>query len=267
MQIIRAGLSFHKLAGIFITHLHGDHFNGLAGLMATMALEQRQRELVLVGPPGIGQYLETLARLRILFYNYPVALRELGPAAWRRREEALVYEGARYTVTARPLDHRIYALGYRLSERTRPGRFNLERARELGIPEGPLYGRLQRGESITLEDGRVIAPDEVLGPPRPGQSVAYCLDTRPCANAVELARNADWVIYEATYTEDLVEEARAYGHSTARQAASVAAEAGAKNLLITHFSSRYPDARVLLEEARTVFPATEMAEDLKPIEF
>lgn len=266
MQIVRAGLSFHKLAGIFITHLHGDHFNGLPGLLSTMALEQRRKDLVLAGPSGISQYLDTLGRLRILFYNFPVELHELGPGRFRGEDQAVVFESERHTVVARPLDHRIYALGYRLAERPRPGRFAVERARELGIPAGPLYGQLQRGNSVTLQDGRVIEPGEVVGPERPGQSVAYCLDTRPCANAVELARGVDCLIHEATYTSELVEEARAYGHSTAVQAAETACDAGAKKLLITHFSSRYPDARPLLEEARSVFPATVMAEDLVEIE-
>lgn len=266
MQVVRAGLSFHRLAGIFITHLHGDHFNGLPGLLSTMALEQRQKDLVLAGPPGMSHYLDTLGRLRILYYNYPVEVQELGPDRFRREAEVVVCESERHTVVARQLDHRIYAIGYRLSERPRPGRFNLERAQELGIPSGPLYGQLQRGQAVTLADGRVIEPGEVVGPPRRGQAVAYCLDTRPCANAVELGREADCLVYEATYTKELVEEARAYGHSTAEQAAETAREAGAKKLLITHFSSRYPDARPLLEEARSVFPATVMAEDLVEVE-
>jgi ribonuclease Z len=266
MQIARAGLSLHKLAGIFITHLHGDHFNGLPGLMSTMALEQRQKELVLAGPPGITHYLETLGRLRILHYHYPVELHELSGETFRRSEEIFVYESPRHTVVARPLDHRIYAIGYRVDERMKPGRFDLERARELGIPAGPLYGKLQRGESIELPDGRVIQSAEVVGPPRPGQSVAYCLDTRPCANSEILARDVDWLIHEATYTQELTEEARTYGHSTAQQAAETARAAKAKNLLITHFSSRYPDARPLLEEARAIFPPTVMAQDLMEIE-
>jgi ribonuclease Z len=288
MQIARARLSANRLAGVFITHLHGDHFNGLAGLLSSMGLDRRERGLVLVGPPGIGEYLETLKRLKILFVNFPLELREVGAADFAPGrssrlgsgapaldaagrvaaggESASVYESARYTVVARPLDHRVFALGYRVAERTRPGRFNLERARALGIPEGPLYGRLQSGHDVQLADGRIIHPADVLGPPRPGKSVAYCLDTRPCADAKTLARGVDWLIHEATYTEDLIEEARDYGHSTAAQAARTAREAGARRLLITHISTRYPDAALLLEEARAVFPATTLAEDLMELE-
>lgn len=266
MQIVRAGLSFHRLSGIFITHLHGDHFNGLAGLLSTMALDRRERPLTLVGPPGISEYLETLGKLRILFYNYPLQLIEIGASSFGESSELLCYESERYTIVTRALDHRIFALGYRLAERDRPGRFNLERAAELGIPAGPLFGKLQSGKTITLEDGRTINPVEVLGPARKGVSVAYCLDTRPCLNAVALARGVDWLIYEATYTSELTDEAASYGHSTAWQAAETAAQAGASNLLITHFSSRYPDPSVLLAEARSRFEMTTMAEDLKPIE-
>ena len=265
-QIARAGISPQKLAGVFISHLHGDHFNGLPGLLSTMSLDQREKELTLVGPTGIDEYLKLLARLNICHVNYPLRLREFDAQYFAGGEQELVYESARFTVTTRPLDHRIFALGYRLEEKTKPGRFNLERAKALGIPPGPLYSRLQSGQSITLEDGRMIHPSEVLGPPRPGKVVSYCLDTRPCANAVKLSENADWLIHEATFTEELIEESNHFGHSTAIQAAEIAIEAKARRLLITHFSSRFPDIRLLLEEARSVFPQTVAAEDLIEVE-
>src|SRR5215216_2485778 len=149
MQISRAGLNPSRLSAIFITHLHGDHFNGLSGLLSTMGLDRRTRELTLVGPRGIKEYLDTLARLKILFVNFPLDLREYGSVS----EMTAVYEGDGYTVSTLPLDHRIFALGYRVQEHPRPGRFNLDRARELGVPEGPLYGRLQSGRDVQLEDG------------------------------------------------------------------------------------------------------------------
>src|SRR5215216_228311 len=258
MQLARAGLNPSRLSAIFITHLHGDHFNGLSGLLSTMGLDRRTRELTLVGPQGITEYLDTLARLKILFVNYPLTIREyssvIGPT--------LVYEAPDYTVSARALDHRVFAMGYRIQERERPGRFNLERARALEVPEGPLFGRLQSGKDVQLDDGRVIRPNDVLGPPRPGKSIAYCTDTRPFAGSLELARGVDLLIHEATYLEDLAAEAHEYGHSTAMQAARVARDSDARQLLITHFSTRYPDAAPLLEEARAVFPNTVMAYDL-----
>lgn len=262
IQLMRAGLSSHKLAGIFITHLHGDHFNGLAGLLSTMSLDQRQRELILIGPPGIGEYLTLLKRLRIIHIAYQLDLREFAPRNFRDQEEITVYETTRHLMVARPLDHRIFTLGYRLMEKPKPGRFDLERAQELGIPAGPLYSRLQAGHSVTLPDGRVIESAEVVGSPRPGRSFAYCLDTRPCPASVGLARGVDCLVHESTFTDDQAAEADQFGHSTASQAAEIASQARVKLLVITHFSSRYPDYRPLLAEARRGFSETLAAEDL-----
>ncbi|MFN0107921.1 MAG: ribonuclease Z [Blastocatellia bacterium] len=266
MQIARAGLSPQKLVGIFISHLHGDHFNGLPGLLSSMALDNREKELTLVSPVGVREYLDLTARLKICFVNFPLNLIEFNEKSFADKAEKLVYESSRFTVVTRSLDHRIFALGFRLEEKIKPGRFNVERARELGIPAGPLFAQLQSGKSVTLADGRIIDPSEVLGEPRPGKVVSYCLDTRPCANAVKLSENADWLIHEATYTDDHIEEAHHFGHSTAIQAAEIAAEAKAKQLLLTHFSSRYTDVRQLIDEARAVFPDTFAAEDLATYE-
>jgi ribonuclease Z len=261
-QIARARLNPSKLVAIFITHLHGDHFNGLSGLLSTMGLDRRVRQLVLVGPLGIREYLDTLARLKILYINYPLDVREFKAM----KEVTTVYEASEYFVATRPLDHRIFTLGYRLEERPRPGRFDLERARALGVPEGPLYRKLQLGEDVRLGDGRVIQSREVVGPPRPGKAMAYCTDTRPFAGTVELARGVDLIIHEATFTEEMSDEARDYGHSTAAQAAQVATDARARRLLITHFSTRYADVGPLYDEARAVFPETLLAQDLMEIE-
>ncbi|MEW6130527.1 MAG: ribonuclease Z [Acidobacteriota bacterium] len=265
-QIIRAGLSPNRLAAIFITHLHGDHFNGLPGLLSTMGMDSRARELTVVGPPGIREYLDTLARLKILWINYPLQVFEYGKKDLPEGKLAAVFDTAAYTVSTIALDHRIFALGYRLSEKPRPGRFNVERALQLGVPMGPLFGRLQNGQEVTLTDGTVVRPADVLGAARLGKSAAYCLDTRPCEASVELARATDLLIHEATYTEDFVEEAKHFGHSTAAQAAQVARDAQARNLLLTHFSSRFPDATLLLDEAKAVFANVTLAQDLLEVE-
>ena len=159
-------------------------------LLSSMALDNREKELTLVAPLGVGDYLELTGRLKICYVNYPLNLIEFNDKSFAEAPQALVYESSRLTIVTRPLDHRIFALGFRLEEKIKPGRFNLERARELGIPAGPLYSQLQSGKSVTLADGRVIHPSEVLGEPRPGKIVSYCLDTRPCLNAVTLAENA-----------------------------------------------------------------------------
>ena len=262
IQIARAGLSPSRLSAVFITHLHGDHFNGLPGLLSTMGLDKRSRDLRLTGPTGVREYLNTLERLKVMFLAYPLDLVEVGTL----QDLTSLYRSPEYKVTACSLDHRVPAIGYRIDELPRPGRFNVERAHELLVPEGPLWGRLQAGEDITLGNGSVIQPGDVLGPPRPGKSIAYCLDTRPCAMSLELARNVDLLIHEATYTEEFAAEARLYGHSTAAQAAHTARAAGARSLLLTHFSSRYPDLSALLAEAQAIFPNTTLAEDLREIE-
>lgn len=262
VQIARAGLSPSRLSAVFITHLHGDHFNGLPGLLSTMGLDRRTRDLGLTGPRGIRDYLDMLERLRVVFLTYRVELAEFSSLP----QSTVVYETTEYSVSALALDHRLFALGYRIDERPRPGRFNVEKARTLGVPEGPLWGRLQSGEDVRLDDASVVRSSDVMGPPRPGKSVAYCLDTRPCAMSVELARDVDLLIHEATYTEEFAAEAQQYGHSTAAQAARTARDAGARRLLITHFSTRYPDSTPLLQEARAIFPDTLVAEDLMEIE-
>src|ERR1044072_3340688 len=200
-QIIRAGLSPNRLAAIFITHLHGDHFNGLPGLLSTMGMDGRQRELTLVGPPGIREYLDTLARLKVLWVNYPLEVQEYSKQDLPDDQLTTVFETPAYTVSTIALDHRIFALGYRLSEKPRPGKFNVERANQLGVPAGPLFGRLQNGQAVTLADGTVVRPADVLGEARHGKSVVYCLDTRPCLASLELARAVDLLIHEATYSE------------------------------------------------------------------
>jgi len=262
VQIARAGLSPSRLSAVFITHLHGDHFNGLPGLLSTMGLDRRTRNLSLTGPTGIRDYLDLLERLRVVFFTYPIDLSEFNSVP----NLTVVFDTSEYTVSALALDHRLFALGYRIDERPKPGRFNVDKARSLGVPEGPLWGRLQSGESVSLHDGKVVHSLDVVGPPRPGKSIAYCLDTRPCPMSVLLARDVDLLIHEATYTEEFAVEAQTYGHSTAAQAARTARDAGAHRLLITHFSSRYPDSSPLLQEARAVFPDTIVAEDLVEIE-
>jgi len=191
-------------------------------------------------------------------------VREFGP---ERFSGAIpVYSSHKFTVSALPLDHRIFTLGYRIEERARPGWFNLGRAVEIGVPEGPLFGRLQAGHDITLADGRTVLSSDVVGPPRTGKSLAYCTDTRPCEAGIQLGLCADLLIHEATFADDLGSEAAEYGHSTARQSGRIAQAANPKRLLITHISARYPDAKPLLCEAKEIFLDVELAEDLMEFE-
>lgn len=259
IQYRRAGLGFAPLTAIAISHMHGDHVTGLMGLLMSLQMADRTEPLEVYGPPGLGEYIRCNRRSLQTHFAYGLNLQEEGGAATFR-------ETAEYRLTAAPLDHRMFCLGFRWEELARPGRFDLARARELGVPEGPLFGRLQRGETVTLADGKIVQPDEVLGPARPGAIVAYCTDTRPCDNAIELARGADLLIYEGTFDATMPAEARKKGHSTVAQAAEIAQAAGVRQLVITHISPRYMDIGPLLAQARAIFPNTRIAKDLARVE-
>lgn len=258
IQIRRAGLRWGRLTALFISHLHADHVTGLPGLLLSLAMAERRAPLTLVGPAGLQDYVR--CSLRLLGAGLPYTL------AFREADEGVAWEGQGYCVAAALLDHRVRCLGYALREAPRPGEFNVEAAERLGIPAGPLFGQLQRGEPVVLGDGRIVQPAQVLGPPRAGRAVAYCTDTRPCEAAVDLARGADLLIHEATLDASLAAEAHAKGHSTAADAARIALSAGVRRLMLTHVSSRYERADLLRDQARAVFPHTEVAEDLLSIE-
>lgn len=255
IQLIRSPLKWGKLAAIFISHMHGDHLNGLPGLLGTLSLSERSQGLKIFGPSGMAGYLRMLQSCRVLWINYPLEVVEL-------REAGVILDSPRYRVETAPLDHSIECWGYVFREKDQPGCFDEAKAAQLGIPIGPCRSRLVRGEDIVLDDGRTICAREVVGPPRKGRSVAHCLDTRPCSGSLGLARDVSVLIHEATFSHACQKEANAWGHSTARDAANTALEAGAKALLLTHISQRYLDDRPLLQEAQKLFAATEIARDL-----
>lgn len=256
-QALMAGLRFSRLRLVAITHLHGDHVNGLFGLLGTLVLDGRTRPIRVVGPRGLGRLIEAGRSLRLFSPGYALDLEEF-------EAPAEVFRGSGYRVVCHPLEHSIKTLGYAVLEDDRPGRFDTARALALGLPPGPAYGRLQHGESVQVPDGRSVHPEDVLGPVRPGRRIAYCLDTRPCGGGVALARGADLLVHESTFGDDAVPEAFEYAHSTARQAAQIARAAGSGRLILTHFSSRYDEAGAarLLAQAREVFSSTDLAEDL-----
>ena len=253
-QMMRYGVSF-ALNDIFFTHFHADHFLGLPGLLRTMALQGRTDPLHAWGPAGASRYLRHAASLGAERPSFPLEIHELDAGVSVKR-------GAYAILTAAAVHRGPTALTYALVEDVRRGRFNPERARELGIPEGPLWGRLHRGETITLDDGRSVSADSLVGPTRLGRRVVLTGDTRPCDATVELARGADLLVHEATFAEEEAERARETGHSTAREAADVAIRAGVRRLVLTHLSARYTrDTSDLEREARAVFPATVVARD------
>jgi len=257
-QIQRSGLSYMQIKSIFISHFHGDHFLGLPGLIQTMQLNDRKEPLTIYGPRGISRIVEIVKNLGYFRPSYEIVGKDVDEG------DEIRFNG--YSVRPFRVEHNVPALGYVLEEDMRPGRFNKKKALELGIPEGPLFGRLQRGESIKLKDGRVITPDMVLGPPRPGRKVVYTGDTKPCNKVVEFARNADLLIHDATFLSDLEDVAIEYGHSTARQAAEIAKEANVDRLVLTHISPRYLDDRAIEEEAKNIFENSIVARDFLKLE-
>ncbi|HEX9108408.1 MAG TPA: ribonuclease Z, partial [Longimicrobiales bacterium] len=251
-QMMRYGTGF-SLNDIFITHMHADHFLGVTGLLRTLGLQDREAPLRLWAPQGSERILRDAVSLGVERMPFPVEIRELEP------DEPVLREG--YRIVPFMPQHGPSALGYALVEDERLGRFHPERARELGVPEGPLFGRLHKGEAVEV-DGRVIRPQDVVGPPRPGRRVVYTGDTRPCKRTIAIARDADLLIHDATFGEEEADRARATGHSTAREAARIALHAEVRRLLLTHVSARYADdARPLEREAREVFPGATVAYD------
>lgn len=258
-QLLATPFRLSRLERIFITHLHGDHVFGLPGLLGSRSSLGASEPLDVYGPAGLREWIETSMRLSGSRLGYELRLHELA-------DEGIVCEDERFVVTCAALDHRIDCFGYRIAERPRPGMLNTERLSSLGLRPGPLYGRLKRGEDVTLPDGTVVRSADVIGAPVPGRVVTILGDTRPCPAIARLAEGADVLVHEATFDETLAEKAAAYGHSTTRQAAEAARDAGARKLILTHFSTRFTDAALpgLAEEARRYFPETEAAEQLKP---
>jgi len=251
-QMMRFATGF-TIDDIFFTHLHADHFLGLTGLLRTMALQGRETPIRLWGPVGGAAVLREAVGLGMERVPFEVGVEELRPD---QRIERAGYDVVPYAVR-----HRGPSLGFALIEHMRLGRFHPERARELGIPEGPLFGRLHRGESVEV-GGRIITAAEVVGPPRAGRKVVYSGDTRPCRATVEIARDAELLIHDATFAHDEQDRAVETGHSTAREAAEVGRKAGVHHLALTHISARYADdARTLEREAKHVFGRTVVAHD------
>jgi ribonuclease Z len=252
-QMMRYGVGF-SFTEVFFTHYHADHMLGITGLLRTMGLQDRTAPVVLYGPRGAERVLGAAVMLGIERNKFPVEMVEVRPGDRLNRPE--------YDIVAFETEHRADTVGYALVEHTRLGRFNPERARELGIPEGPLWGRLHKGESVLLEDGRIISPPDLVGGPRAGRALVYSGDTRPTLSVIEAARGADLLVHEATFGGDEAERAKETGHSTAAEAARVAHDAGVRRLVLTHISPRYNrDATELLAEARAVFPETTIARD------
>jgi ribonuclease Z len=267
-QFLRSDLRVSQLRRIFVTHMHGDHVFGLPGLLASLGLAGTCSGIDLYGPDPLRDYLEGVLRTSSTRIGYPLRSHRVKEAA---RSGSLLLDDGDISVRCTPLTHRVPAYAYRVDQKPRPGRFDVEKARALGIPPGPIYAELKAGRSVSLDDGRIINGASLCGPERPGCSVVYCTDTVFSEAAVELAAGADLLIHESTFAHAEAEMAVARQHSTSTMAAQTALAAGVKQLMLTHLSPRYtpgnpvtPDD--LLAEARAIFPATELARDFLSVE-
>ena len=253
-QILSSPLKLSKLEKIFITHLHGDHVFGLPGLLSSRAYQGGTTPLTVYGPPGTERMITTVMELSQSRINYELKIVE--------HTGGLLFEDESFIVESALLEHRIDSYGYRITEKDRPGSLDQAKLAEYGLKPGPLFGRLKRGETITLDDGKAVRPEDVLGAPKRGKVITILGDTRPCANVLPLAKHADVLVHEATFMDDLADTAHEYYHSTAKQAAEAARAADVGELIMTHFSSRYKDdeqLQPLLDEAKAVFPNSRLA--------
>jgi ribonuclease Z len=257
-QFLRSNLKTSQISKIFVTHMHGDHIFGLMGLLASIGLAGNSKGIDIYGPAGLREYLQACGKYSYTYFAYGLKVHTIKPG--------IVCEDKDFTVSCGQLKHRVPAFGYRIAEKDRTGRFSVEKAQELGIPSGPLYGRLKQGESITLEDGRIIHGRELCGADERGRHLVYCTDTIFCDGAVELAKDADVLIHEATFAHKDADMAFESLHSTSTMAAQVALAAQVRQLIMTHFSPRYNfsnelNLEDLCQEARAIFPNTILAQD------
>ena len=258
-QMIKAGVSFHRKTKVFITHMHGDHVLGLPGLLQTMSLMNREKKLEIYGPPGIEAFIKAIHETVQFVLTFSIDVKEIEKAG-------AVCEEREYEVQAIWVDHSIPTLAYALVEKPRLGKFYPEKAKSLGVPEGPFWSKLQHGSAVELPDKRTVKPEDVLGPPRPGRKIVYTGDTGSMKNLAKFAKNADLLIHEATLDDELFEKAQEEGHSTPGEAAKTAKKAKAKWLVLTHISARYKDTSLLLEQAKKIFSKVDVAEDFMKVD-
>ena len=261
MRMLQAGMKRSKIDYIFITHLDGDHFFGLPGLLTTMQLQRREKALTIVGPEGIKDFVEGVLKAVNISLCFELIFREIKHGT----DHEVVVEEDDFFIEARELKHNTYCVGYRLEEREKPGKVNAALASEMGITEDEQFKALKAGQDVELPDGTLVKASEIVGEPVRGGVFAYVTDTEFCENCIRLAENATILYHEATFGQALKDKATETGHCTAQEAAIVAKTANVERLVIGHFSARYTNAFVLLKEAKQVFEETWVATELRPV--
>ena len=256
VSLKRLNLKWKKIDAIFISHTHADHVTGLPGIMMLSSQVDRTEPLYIYGPPKIAEYVESSRKVLDMYINYPVIVKEI-------TAPCVVHEGNGFYIRAFPLQHTKTCVGYTLEELDRPGEFNPEVARSLKIPIGPLWGKLQRGESVVLEDGRTVYPADVLGEKRSGRKFSFVTDTIYLPTIAKEVQGSDLLICEGMFADELADQAHEKKHMTARQAGTIARDANVKNMAMIHYSPRYSDRElaILLEQAQQVYPNAKLSRD------
>lgn len=260
MQILRTNIKPRKIEKIFISHLHGDHIFGLPGLLSSRSFQGGEEPIIIYGPAGLENYVRTSLQVTKTHLAYPLEFVEL--------KEGVIFKDKQFTVECMLLDHGIESFGFRVTEADHEGMLQVDKLAELGIPAGPIYGKLKQGQTVTLADGRTINGKDFVGESKLGRVVTIFGDTRFTARSSEFAKNSDVVVHESTFNKNEAKLARAYFHSTTQQAASIAKEAKARKLMLTHISARYlaKEAKELEAEAQEIFPNTQLARDFDIID-
>lgn len=256
VSLRRLNLKWKKINAIFVSHTHADHVTGLPGIMMLSAQVDRTEPLYIYGPPKIAEYIETSRKVLDMYINYPVVVKEI-------TAPCVVHGGDGFYIRAFPLEHTKTCVGYTLEELDRPGEFSPEKAKELNVPMGPLWGKLQQGISVTAGDGKTIMPQQVLGPSRSGRKFSYVTDTLYRSSIADEVRGSDLLICEGMFEDALIDQAREKKHMTASQAATIARDASVRRMAMIHYSPRYTDKElaVLLEQARKIYPNAELTKD------
>ena len=257
LSYLKSGLGWNKKMKIFVTHLHGDHCIGILGLLQTMTMQNRTEPLEIYGPKGIEEFIAANIKVLNFGLSFPVMITSI--------EEEKVVDEKTYSVFSCKADHSVPAYSYLFEEKDKPGRFNTEKAKQLGIPEGKLWNQLQNGHEIKVGD-KTVKPSEVLGEKRPGKKIGISGDTRPTKELVEFFKNCNYLSFDSTFLDELKDKAIETHHSTAKEAATLAKNANVENLILTHFSARYKDESVLVDEAKTIHGSVIGAKDLLEIE-
>ncbi len=261
VSLKRLNLKWKKINAIFVSHTHADHVTGLPGILMLSSQVDRKEPLYIYGPPKIKEYIETSRRVLDMYINYPIEVHEI-------TAPCMVYGGDGFYVRAFPLDHTKTCVGYTLEELDRPGEFNPDAALEMKVPKGPLWGKLQKGESVMNEDGQEIKPEQVMGKSRSGRKFSFVTDTLYIPSIAKEVKGSDLLICEGMFADDCADQAKIKKHMTARQAATIARDAEVSRMALIHYSPRYTDRdlEVLLTQAREVYPAAELSKDRKRFE-